>query len=286
MALAPPVEWFPIAVPALIDPGLFEQAQAQLAGNRAMLGGHPPRRVYLLRGLLRCGACGRKLEGTPSHGRRAYRCAGRDRLAAARCRAQARGAEALEAFVLDTVVAVLRDPAVLTEKLEAHRARLGAHEVEVRSEIEHLARQVAEADRQEQKLLDLFLDERLDSPAVRGWLADVRRRKVGLEERLTHARAHAATQQAEDARQDAIRRFCRLGPLRGLDQLNPEGRQRLLRALLDQIVVRGEAVELHGVLPGQWMPSNREGTVPSISRFGTVPSEPVARFVLTVSPGS
>src|SRR5262249_13921356 len=104
----PTAEWFPIAVPALIDPGLFTQAQAQLARNRATLAGNPPSRVYLLRGLLRCGACGRKLEGIPSHGRRVYRCAGRDRLAADRCRAHARSAETLETFVWDTVVAVLR----------------------------------------------------------------------------------------------------------------------------------------------------------------------------------
>src|SRR5262245_42902331 len=136
------------------------------------------------------------------------RCAGRDRLAADPCRAHARSAEILETFVWDTVVAVLRDPEVLTEKLEAHRARLGAHKVEVRSEIEHLTRQMAEADRQEQKLLDLFLDEQLDSPAVRGRLADLRRRKTGLEERLARARTHAATQEAESAHQDAIRQYC------------------------------------------------------------------------------
>jgi hypothetical protein len=104
--------------------------------NRAALQGYPPARIYLLRGLLRCGLCGRKLNGEPNHGRRIYRCAGRDRLRGDhRCHAATWTAERLEAFVWETVVGVLRNPDLLTEKLESHRARLGAQEVEVRSAV-------------------------------------------------------------------------------------------------------------------------------------------------------
>ena len=37
--------------------------------------------------------------------------------------------------------------------------------------------------------------------------------------------------------------------LRGLDNLTLDGRQRLLRALVDEIIVREDAFEIHGVLP-------------------------------------
>jgi len=43
-------------------------------------------------------------------------------------------------------------PKLLTARLEAHQARLGSREVEVRSEVDHLTGQVAEAGRQEEKL--------------------------------------------------------------------------------------------------------------------------------------
>jgi hypothetical protein len=76
--------------------------------------------------------------------------------------------------------------------------------------VDHLTRRVAEAGRQEEKLLDLFLNEQLDSPAIRGRLADIQCRKSGLEERLVQVRARLATYGAERARQDAIRRYCRL----------------------------------------------------------------------------
>src|SRR5207244_12950136 len=107
----PETEWIPLEVPAIVSPELFEQAQAQLARNRATLTGRPPVRFYLLRGLLRCGRCGRKYVGTPSHGRRIYRCSGRDRTRApARCRAHTFSAEKLETLVCATVVTLRKHP--------------------------------------------------------------------------------------------------------------------------------------------------------------------------------
>src|SRR5207249_5444939 len=63
----PESEWIPLEVPAIVSPELFEQAQAQLARNRAVLTGRPPVRFYLLRGLLRCGRCGRKYLRSEEH---------------------------------------------------------------------------------------------------------------------------------------------------------------------------------------------------------------------------
>jgi hypothetical protein len=77
-------------------------------------------------------------------------------------------------------------------------------------------------------------------------------------------------QHAEAARQDTIRRFCGLA-LQGIDHLAPKGRQRLLRALLDEIVVRAEVLEIHGILPGRWTPSVRTGTAWSSSSFAIGP---------------
>jgi hypothetical protein len=83
-----------------------------------------------------------------------------------------------------------------------------------------------------------------------------------LVERLARAREQSVSHDAEEARQVAIRRFCRLA-LRGLDALIPENRQRLLRALVDEIVLREGVVEIHGVLPGRWLPSGKRTVHPA-----------------------
>jgi len=250
----PETEWIGLEVPRIVAGDLYRQAQVQLARNKARLGGRPPIRFYLLRGLVRCARCGRKYVGIPSHGRRVYRCAGRDRLAGSeRCRSKTVSAEGLERQVWDAIVRVLKQPALLMDKLAAHRSRAGAQDIEVRSEVEHLTKQLAEMERREARLLDLYLEDDLQVPALKARLEDLRRAKTGIGERLARTQAQITSQEAAGARQDAIRVFCRQAR-RGLARLTPEGRRRLLGALLDQVILRPEAIEIHGILPAQPSP--------------------------------
>ena len=246
----PESEWIPIPVPPIVSSELFDRARAQLARNKALMVGRPGHRVYLLAGLLRCGTCGRRYVGIPSHGRRLYRCAGRDRLVAGvnRCGARTCSAERLETTVWQAIVSVLRNPSLLAEKIESRQIRLGIRTIEVRSEAEYLTSQIAEADRQEGKLLDLYLDGGLDSPVLRARIQEVRDRRQSLEARLAVVQRQISSQEAEAARQETIRRLCRQ-VLAGLSKLTPEGRQQLLRQLVNEIVLREQAVEIHGVLP-------------------------------------
>jgi hypothetical protein len=140
------------------------------------------------------------------------------------------------------------------DKLEAHRVRAGAQDIEVRSEVEHLTRQLAEVERREARLLDLYLEDDLQVPALRPRLEGLRTEKAGLTERLAKAQARIASQAAAGARQDAIEAFCRKAR-RGLGRLSPEGRRRLLGALVDQVVMRPDAIEIHGILPAQVTPT-------------------------------
>jgi uncharacterized protein len=64
------------------------------------------------------------------------------------------------------------------------------------------------------------------------------------------AQARAARHDAEEAHQTTIARWC-AAAARRLASLDLEGRQRLLRTLVDEIVVRGSMLEIHGVLAPQ-----------------------------------
>jgi hypothetical protein len=54
---------------------------------------------------------------------------------------------------------ILRRPDLLVGKLEAHRATLGAREVEIRSRLDHLARDPRTVERQEARLVDAHAEE-------------------------------------------------------------------------------------------------------------------------------
>jgi hypothetical protein len=85
------------------------------------------------------------------------------------------------------------------------------------------------------------------------------------------------------SRQRAIARFCALA-LRGLDNLTLDGRQRLFRALVDEIIVCDGAFEIHGVLPGRWAPDATVENCPD-SRDGVISFQPYG-YVLVVPAGS
>jgi hypothetical protein len=70
---------------------------------------------------------------------------------------------------------------------------------------------------------------------------------------LAAAERQATAHYAQEAQPDAIRRFCTVA-LRGLARLTTEERQQLLRALVDEVVVRDGEIEIQGVLPGRWTP--------------------------------
>jgi site-specific DNA recombinase len=247
----PERDWIAIPVPEIVSSERVERARAQLRRNRAILSGRPSSRFYLLRGLLKCGACGRPWHGVPSHGRRRYRCTSRDRAYYVEtCASPSRKAEEMEALVWETVTGVLRNPAVLAQKVEAHRTKLGVRDVEIQSEAGYIDRQIAALDRQERKLLALYLDDALDSPAVRAKVEEIGARRRALRDRAEVIRASVVAEAAEAAREDAVRRYCDLA-LKGLDALTPEGRRQLLLALVDRVVVNRDGLEIHGVLPGR-----------------------------------
>ena len=59
----PVEEWIPVPVPAIIDADLWHLAQEQLARNRERATRNNTRHRYLLRALLICGRCGRRMIG-------------------------------------------------------------------------------------------------------------------------------------------------------------------------------------------------------------------------------
>src|SRR5580765_7915748 len=97
-----------------------------------------------------------------------YRCRGRDRLVAGdgeRCRARTWSAEALERKVRDALIPVLRGPNVLLTKAREHRAALDGRRVETQAEVTDLHRQLGKVRKARERLLDVYVDERLAKTA-------------------------------------------------------------------------------------------------------------------------
>src|SRR5262249_13773004 len=114
---------------AIVDPEVWQRVQALLLRN-GRTGGAPVRNRFgaLLKGLLRCAACGCAM--TPSHttrhGKKRYRyyvCSGAQKRGWQSCPSKSIPAAQIERFVVEQIRALGRDPALLTEVLARARAQ-------------------------------------------------------------------------------------------------------------------------------------------------------------------
>jgi hypothetical protein len=92
--------------------------------------------------------------------------------------------------------------------------------------------------------------------------------------RQPEAQATAASEAVQPQRQDAVLAYCKF-IRRGLDRLDGTGRQRLLRLLLDRVVVHPRRLEIHGLLQ-----AHDEGVADEHDSFGTSTSQGFPRGAL------
>ena len=256
----PREEWVQIPIPAIISEETFDAVQ-QAARDNAI---YSPRRTepgtFLLRRLVRCGHCGVKLaahRARSGHGRhgalRYYACPHRDPVRAGgedrRCPERSARADELDNFVFDQVRQLLARP----ELLSAGEAAVAAQQPVPDDEL--LAAQLARLERRREasqaerrRLADLYQAGVVDHDEMARRAADLDARSRSLDKE----REALVTQRAELAQannlQQRIAGFAERA-LTGLDKLDFDGRQRLLRLVLDEVRVQGWEVELRLRLP-------------------------------------
>src|SRR5262245_25140188 len=152
----PETEWLSLpegVTPALISTDLWERTQQRLASN-AGAETRNQTRLYLLRGMVECAVCGRKMRPSPeSRGRLIYRCASRETPSGA-CGAKRVPAADLEQWTWEQVCLLLRNPSLLAAELE--RQRHEGPDQRLRADQAALQRSLAKLEQQQGKLLRLF----------------------------------------------------------------------------------------------------------------------------------
>jgi hypothetical protein len=250
----PAAEWIEIPAPRLVSDSTFAKAQALLHANRTRLSGRPPRGPSPLRGLLWCGACGRRLYLTTNRrGQwvgRYYRCTSKDALATRICRTPLIRAEPLEAVAWETVVGLLREPALFVPAFDVAQVRLGVCDVEVRSELEHLRRDQAAIARKLAATAELLGDPDMPHRELRARLAALEDQRRHVEGRLEIVQNRLLTHDARVARGAAVREFCAefAARLETLGQ-TPDGRAFVLARCVDRMTWRDGRVEIQVALP-------------------------------------
>jgi len=260
----PREEWIAIPVPAIVDAGVFEAAQAQLDENRRRKREGRRRPGWLLQGLVVCRLCGYAFYGKMARGtvggqRPAdygyYRCTGTDAHrygGEAPCSNRSVRSDKLEQAVWQQVQAVLDDPHRVASEHERRIA--AARDGDAADGVEALDRQITRLRRGLDRLIDGYTEGIIDPDEFRPRLAGLKGRLGRLQaERDKALVAH----EAERSLQLVIGRIEDFAQRvrAGLDGLDWQGRRDIIRTLVRRIEIDRDQIEVVFCVPGAPAPN-------------------------------
>jgi site-specific DNA recombinase len=265
VTLRPPEEWIEIPVPAVISEDLFDAAQ-RVARDHSYFS---PRRSqpdqWLLRRLVVCGHCSVKSfcqdhwRGA-RHGLRYYVCNRRRSLEAGgpdrACPQPSTRAEALDSLVWEQVRQALLRPEILVKGQAALGARAGRPDDELlNAQLERLDRRLQQAESERRRVVDLYQMQAIELSDFQMRHQEVCWRHGQFEkerEALLAQHQELAVNNRLSRKVEAFARRVR----HGIDTLDFEQRQKLVRLLVEQVRVTGPAVEIHLRVPVDEPPSS------------------------------
>jgi site-specific DNA recombinase len=221
----------------------------------------------LLRSLLVCGRCGRRMVGSWRTLGGRYICALRyPRYVPGACPWRSLGAPTIEQSVWEHVQALLADPEVLRQQYEQGR---GDPAVDVRAEHERarLERKLATLEREKMRLLDAYQAEVIE-------LTELAERRQRLMEQGQQLRARV--QEIEQQRRDQAAELCLL---EGVDAFcasirdamvapSFEVKQKVLQLVVQHIVVEDHRITIEHVVPSGPLRLQPEHHAPAGPRWG------------------
>ncbi|ACY15324.1 recombinase family protein [Haliangium ochraceum] len=233
----------------LIDAATFERARALLeegrvAGSSALRNRHG----FLLRGMLRCGACatGMSASWTTRRGKvyRYYRCDATVRRGAGACPVGAISAEAIEQFI----VARVRDAATSPEVIEQALSQVAEDRAERRDALAREEQQIGAAYRRCREEAGNLLDALAQPGASAGRFAperlgELKTQAAQLQARRAEVRGELATLQGANVGMQEVRAALALfEPV--WDVLGATERARIVRLLLEEVRYDGAGGEV------------------------------------------
>jgi site-specific DNA recombinase len=261
----PREEWIEVAVPALIDPALFEVARAQLDENRKRKRERRRGPHWLLQGLTVCRCCGyayyaktSALSPTDrSKGRRHYyRCIGADAYrvnGATKCGNPTVRGDRLEQMVWDQVRALLEEPSRVADE---YRRRIGqVHDDAGQPEaIMRLDRQLMTLRRGIDRLIDCYAGGFIDKAEFEPRIAGLKSRVAQLQDQRQTAIALAEAERELSLVISRLEDFS-AKVRQGLDRLDWHGMRQIIHTVVRRVEINHDEVEVVFRVPPTDAPS-------------------------------
>jgi site-specific DNA recombinase len=243
-------EWIPLpagTTPAIVSRALWETVQDRLKVNRGA-DVRNQKRPYLLRGLIFCGICQRRMRSSPEHTLRTYRCSSRE-TASGPCGGQRVRAVDVEAWAWEEVSAILRDPSLIAAELNRRRAE--GPDPTLLANREATQRALAKLEKQQERLVRHFReadDDTFPWDLVKREIAQTEQQKGQLRATLAELDQRLVEQQVMVEQLDALAAYC-ARVVQNLECFDFDGRRLALEALGVRITASGRRWQLHVSIP-------------------------------------
>jgi site-specific DNA recombinase len=247
-AVRPAAEWISVRVPAIVDSEVWDMAQTQLAFNRERATRHNTQHTYLLRGLLVCGRCGRRLVGVWARIGGRYICSARyPRHTPWTCDGRSLSAVQAETVVWEHVRTLLSNSELLRAQ---YRDGHGDPAVDVREEQEHarLERKLGALEREVQRLIDAYQAEVIELPELQTRHQRVEDHSRVLRQRLRELDDHHHSRQQQLRMVQGLEEFC-TSMRAALREPSFEIKQKVLQLVVDRVIVDDQQLTIRHVIP-------------------------------------
>ncbi|MBA4601535.1 recombinase family protein [Thermoactinomyces mirandus] len=243
-------EWVVAEVPAIIDKGLFELAQEQRKKNLTNAGNI--KYQYLLKGLIRCGHCGRIWNGTTYSGRRnkktgkikryrCYRCPNKNPKkygeGVYKCPTKTLRAELIESYIWNLILQSVVDRNSIERQLEKSTENLNQ---QVQEAMEIIRKGIREKEKEREKVKIMFRREVISEEEMMKDLSvinkELRKLKAESERYQAHISESLKSQEAKERARQVLAHLEKM--FRHPSEIPYDKKRNIIQSLIDEIILR------------------------------------------------
>lgn len=243
----PREEWIPMNVPPLVSEDLWLKAQERLETNRKFASRNNRAHFYLLRSLLVCDVCGHALTGRTWNGATRYHCVSRreHRTPDVPIHTRSVAADTIEPLVWQAVMRLLQNPILLADAWESETPTAADVSTE---EPDRLQARLKTLERQWQRLLDLFQDERIEKAELSKRKELIEQERQSIQTRLQQFNRLAQQERVKQTMLEDFAAFCEKIKI-NLENPTPQLKQEVIRLLIDHVVVGENEIVIKHIVP-------------------------------------
>jgi site-specific DNA recombinase len=233
-----------VPFPPIVDEAVFERVQEAVRRNAQFSGRNNKRFDYLLRGLIRCGRCGKAVVGRPRHDKPAYNCNGHpdaELMGMSKCDQPRLYAAPIEEAVWAEIEPLLTNPALIREWARSKPAL-------VASEATFLRRRLSRYSERRERLLRQHEYAHIGDKELKARLEEIELERAEAEERLERLEQTPPLADVDVARLEEAERL--LAELQDRLRMLSFGEKRyLVERLVRRVVLDGRQVSVEVIVP-------------------------------------